>query len=124
VAAVPIAAALSLQTNTPFIYPRLLNKGHGTGNAVEGGCGRGERVVLIDDVITTAASKLEAIRVLKGAGLIVSDLVVLVERDEAGRRELDKKGIRVHAYATLAELLALTEADSSEIRAAEPALRN
>jgi uridine monophosphate synthetase len=119
VAAVPIATAISLQANVPFIYPRLAPKGHGTGNAVEGEYRPGERVVLIDDVITTAASKLEAIRVLEAAGLHVSDLVVLVERDEAGRRELARAGVRVHAFAALAELLKMSEAEKAAAPAAE-----
>ncbi len=120
IAAVPITTAISLQANIPFIYPRLTPKAHGTGNAVEGSFEPGERVVLIDDVITTAASKLEAIKILQDAGLTVSDLVVLVERDGAGRKELARRGIRVHAYADLAELLELSGAGSLPVPEPEP----
>jgi uridine monophosphate synthetase len=123
VAAVPIAAAISLQSNIPFIYPRLNPKGHGTGNTIEGDFAAGERVLLIDDVITTAASKLEAIRVLTEAGLVVSDLIVLVERDAAGRRELAGKGIRVHAWTTLEELLALAETAGQDAPAPPAAVK-
>ena len=110
-AALPIATAISLKKSIPFIYPRLVPKDHGTGNVIEGIFKRGERVVLIDDVITTARSKLEAIKVLNDAGLLVSDLIVLVERDSMGREELEKQGIRLHSYAGLLELLDLSGPD-------------
>ncbi len=119
VAAIPIATAISMKTGIPFIYPRIVPKGHGSGNRIEGSFSMGERVVLIDDLITTARSKLEAIKILGEEGLIVSDLIVLVERDITGREELAKRGIRVHSYADISELLDLTEVS----REPEPATK-
>jgi uridine monophosphate synthetase len=105
-AALPIGTALALQAGRPMVYPRLDAKGHGTGARVEGAFSAGERVLLVDDVITSAASKLEAVAVLEAAGLVVNDLVVLVDREAGGSVQLASRGIRVHAYATLTELLA------------------
>jgi len=120
VAAIPIATAISLKTGIPFIYPRIVPKNHGSGNRIEGSFSKGERVVLIDDLITTAKSKLEAIKILNEEGLIVSDLIVLIERDKKGRKELAKQGIRVHSYADIRELLAI--AGVSATPQAEPEL--
>lgn len=120
VAAIPIATAISLNTGIPFIYPRIVAKNHGSGNRIEGGFKKGEKVVLIDDLITTAKSKLEAIEILHEEGLIVSDLIVLIERDKAGREELAKQGIRVHSFADIAELLAIAGAGPSTTPRAEP----
>lgn len=104
VAALPLAAAVSLETGIPLIYPRMTAKGHGTGNAIEGIFRPGERVVLLDDLITTGQSKIEAATVLREAGLVVSDLVVLVERGVRGREELAQAQIALHAYARIGEL--------------------
>src|SRR5262249_9558684 len=61
------------------------------------------KVILLDDLITTGKSKLEAIEVLRGAGLVVSDLVVLLERGTQGRRDMESAGIRLHAFAQIEE---------------------
>jgi uridine monophosphate synthetase len=115
VAAVPLAAAASLRLGKPFIYPRITAKDHGTGNSIEGFFQAGERVVLLDDVISSARSKLEAIEILQSAGLEVTDLVVLVDRESGGREEIERRGIRFHAFAGISELLEL--ARSRNLRA-------
>jgi uridine monophosphate synthetase len=107
VAAVPLAAATSLRLGKPFIYPRITAKNHGTGNAIEGFYKKGERVVLLDDVISSAQSKIEAIAILEAAGLEVTDLVVLVDRESGGRQEIERRGVRFHAFAGISELLEL-----------------
>jgi len=107
VAAVPLAAAASLRLGKPFIYPRITAKDHGTGNSIEGYFQPGERVVLLDDVISSAQSKLEAIAILEAAGLEVTDLVVLVDRESGGREEVERRGVRFHAFAGISELLEL-----------------
>lgn len=106
-AAVPLAAAASLRLGKPFIYPRLTVKGHGTGNAIEGFFEKGDRIVLLDDVISSARSKLEAIEILEGAGVEVTDLVVLIDRESGGREEIERRGIRFHTFARISELLEL-----------------
>ncbi len=106
VAALPLATAVTLRTGVGLIYPRLPAKPHGTGNRIEGEWRPGERAVLVDDLITTGRSKLEAAAVLREEGLEVSDLVVLVERGgrAGGAGELAEAGIRVHAAVTIADL--------------------
>ena len=79
-AALPLATAAGLELSVPMIWPRMPVKEHGTGNKVEGEFAAGERVLLLDDLITTGASKLEAIEILRGEGLKVEDLIVLIER--------------------------------------------
>jgi uridine monophosphate synthetase len=107
IAAVPIAAVVALKLGVPLVYPRLLDKGHGSGNRIEGDFHPGETVVLIDDVISSAQSKLEAIGVLEAEGLSVADLVVLVDRESGGREEVERRGVRFQALARISELLAL-----------------
>ena len=105
VAALPLATAVSLETGLPLIFPRMAAKGHGTGNRVEGDWQAGEKVLLLDDLITTGLSKIEAVEILRTAGLVVEDLAVLLERGAAGRRDMEKAGISLLSYLRIEELL-------------------
>lgn len=66
----------------------------------------GERVILIDDLITRADSKFEALDVVERHGLVARDVVVLVDREQGGRQELETKGYVLHAAFTLSQLVA------------------
>ncbi len=112
IAAVPVAAltlgtAAAFATGSPLIYPRIPMKAHGTGNRVEGLYRKGERVLLLDDLITTGKSKIEAIEVLRAEELVVRDLVVLLERGNTGRRDMERTDVRLHSYATIEELVSV-----------------
>ncbi len=87
------------------IYPRREVKDYGTKKAIEGAFTAGETVVVLDDLVTTGGSKLEAIAPLSEAGLAVKDVVVLVDRGQGGAAELAAHGLRLHAVLTLADLL-------------------
>ncbi|MFW5744403.1 MAG: orotate phosphoribosyltransferase, partial [Spirochaetota bacterium] len=103
VAALPLATALALRVRSPLVYPRLPPKPHGTGNRIEGEWRAGERAVLVDDLITTGASKLEAVGVLREDGMIVEDLVVLLTRG-ASDEQFRAAGIRLRAAADVRDL--------------------
>ncbi len=100
-AGLPLAVAASLAGKMPLIYPRLEQKGYGTRRRIEGEFKLGERVVLIDDIITDGASKLEAIQPLEEAGLVIKDLVILIDREQGGRDLLAAKGYALHAVLTI-----------------------
>jgi len=104
-AALPIATAISLQGNYPMIYPRKEVKDYGTRAGIEGEYHGGETVVVIDDLATTGGSKFEAIEKLTSAGLIVRDVVVLVDRQSGAKEALEAAGIQLHAVLTIAWLL-------------------
>jgi uridine monophosphate synthetase len=104
-AALPIGTAVALHTGQPLIYPRKETKAYGTQRAIEGAHAPGERVVVLDDLITTGGSKIEAIEPLRHAGLAVTDVVVLIDRQGGGREELAGHGYRLHSVFTLQEIL-------------------
>jgi uridine monophosphate synthetase len=108
-AGLPLATAASLETGRPMAWPRMPVKEHGTGNRIEGAWARGEKLLLLDDLITTGASKLEAVDILRGEGLVVEDLVVLIERGKEGRRDMEAAGIRLHAFIHVREFFAACE---------------
>jgi uridine monophosphate synthetase len=104
-AALPIGTAVSLEMGVPLVYPRKEIKEHGTGKGIEGHFQQGERVVVLDDLITTGGSKLRAIAPLEDAGLEVRDVVVLVDREQGGAGELAETGYVLHAVLRLTEML-------------------
>ena len=104
-AAIPIATAISLAGNYPMIYPRKEVKAYGTKAEIEGEYHAGETVVVIDDLATTGGSKFEAIEKLTGAGLIVKDVVVLVDRQSGAKESLAEAGYTMHSVLTISEML-------------------
>jgi orotate phosphoribosyltransferase len=108
-AGLPIGTAVSLQTEIPLIYPRQTLKAHGTGKQIEGSWSTGQRVVIIDDLITSGDSLLRGIAILENAGLLVSDVVVLVDRQQGGREMLSDRGYTLHCAITLSQMLTILE---------------
>ena len=106
-AALPIGAAVSLTSGVPLIYNRKETKSHGLGKNIEGIWQPGERVVVIEDVITTGGSIMNSVELFRSAGLVVEDAVVLLDRQQGGVENLAKAGIRVHSVLALDEVLQL-----------------
>jgi len=104
-AAIPIATAITLAGNYPMIYPRKEVKTYGTKAEIEGEYHAGETIVVIDDLATTGGSKFEAIEKLTGAGLVVKDVVVLVDRQSGAKESLAQAGYAMHAVLTIGQLL-------------------
>lgn len=104
-AAIPIATAISLAGNYPMIYPRKEAKTYGTKAEIEGEYHAGETVVVIDDLATTGGSKFEAIEKLTGVGLVVKDVVVLVDRQSGAKESLAQAGYSMQAVLTISQLL-------------------
>ena len=104
-AAIPIATVICLQGGYPMIYPRKEAKAYGTKAEIEGEFHAGEIAVVIDDLATTGGSKFEAIEKLTSAGLIVHDVVVLIDRQSGAKESLAGAGFDLHAALTISDLL-------------------
>ena len=108
----PIANALSLisyQKGRPiksFIVRKDV-KSHGTKSAVEGNITPGEKVAIIDDVITTGGSTITAIEIAREAGLVIDRVVALIDREEGGRENINKYVARIDAVLTRSEIMEL-----------------
>jgi orotate phosphoribosyltransferase len=103
--AVPLAAAASLSSGLPFMIVRSTAKQYGTGNRIEGECERGERVCLVEDIVTTGGAAADAIQALRDAGIECRTAVCVVDREEGGVDELARRAVRLHALFGAAELL-------------------
>jgi orotate phosphoribosyltransferase len=84
---------------------RKTAKSHGTMQWVEGNVRRGDRVVIVDDVITTGKSTIEAIDRAAEAGLVIVKAVALVDRQEGGRENIEARGFGVEAVVTREEVM-------------------
>lgn len=104
-AALPIATAISLQASVPMIYPREKETLEQDTTRIEGIYHKGETIVLIDDLAITGQSSLEALKVMADAGLMVGDIIVLIDCDLGARELLSRNGYRLHALFTLTQLL-------------------
>ena len=111
-AGLPLGVAMSLEGNRPLIYPRKEVKDYGTKKRVEGLYAAGERALVVDDVITTGSAKIEAVEPLRRAGLIVEDIVVVVDRQQGAEAILSKNGLRLHRVFRVAEALDCLESSS------------
>jgi len=103
--ALPIATVIGQLLGRPLIYPRKEAKQHGLGRLIEGAYAIGERAVVVEDLITTGGSVLEAVETLRGAGLQVTDAVVLIDREQGGVENLAAAGVTAHTVMRLGDVL-------------------
>jgi orotate phosphoribosyltransferase len=102
--AVPLAAAASLESGLPFVIVRNAAKGYGTANRIEGVFEPGELVCLVEDVVTAGGAALEAVEALREAGLVVSTVVCVVDREEGGADALARSAVRLRPLMLASEV--------------------
>ncbi len=104
-AALPMATTMSLTSNIPLIIKRKENKGYGTKKMVEGVFQEGQSCLLVEDVITSGKSLLETIDQVEREGLVVNDLVVVLDREQGGVDKLKERGYQVKTLFTINEVI-------------------
>ncbi|MEM2129375.1 MAG: orotate phosphoribosyltransferase [Candidatus Bathyarchaeia archaeon] len=96
-----IAATLKL----PCVVIRKESKTYGLTDRITGGeIHKGDRVIFFDDVVTSGASKLEAIKPIEEAGGKIEAIIVVVDREQGGKQELEKHGYLVKPITTISEI--------------------
>lgn len=91
--------ALEFRRQTRNVFPLIVRKQakeHGTKNLVEGAVNAVKSCVVVDDVITTGGSTLQAVKSLRDSGLDVTACICILDREEGGRQAIEADGIRVH----------------------------
>jgi len=109
----PISYAISYasaQTASPIraFTVRKEAKAHGTGKLIEGPFQEGDRVAIVEDVITTGSSALRAVDAVRAAGGEVLGVLALVDREEGGREALEGRGLSVTSLVTATDILAVS----------------
>ena len=108
-AGLPLGTALCLDLDKPLIYPRKTAKSYGTGKEIEGVWQVGQTAVVIDDLITSGDSILQAIVALKASGLQVNEAVVLIDTEQGGMATLREHGYKLHAAMKISRVLSILE---------------
>jgi len=103
--AVALAAAAALESGLPFLIVRKEAKGYGTSNRLEGIHAEGDRVCLVEDVVTSGGAAVAAVHALREAGLVVANAVCVVDREEGGVDELARHAVRLRPLFRASELL-------------------
>lgn len=101
---IPFATIIAYNSKKPFLYIRKGVRLHGRQRRIEGILAPGNRVLLVDDLITTGLSLEKAAKALTAEGGIVTDAVVLIDRQEGGKEKLEKRGIKLHALLNMSDI--------------------
>lgn len=102
---VPLAVALSLRTGIPYVMVRKEKKDHGTGKMIEGTLKEGMKVLVVEDVVTSAGSSAEAVGILRSAGAKVDSVLAVIDRQEGGAARLAEIGVELLPLLTAEEVL-------------------
>jgi orotate phosphoribosyltransferase len=103
--AVALAASASIASRLPFLIVRKEAKGYGTDNRIEGVFEPGERICLVEDVVTSGGAAVSAVQALREAGLECKTAVCVVDREEGGVDELARHGVRLRPLFRAGDLL-------------------
>jgi orotate phosphoribosyltransferase len=106
-AAMPIAGAISLEREEPWIFLRkeAAVKAYGLQRALEGEYKAGESVVVVEDLVSKGTSVLEVFHALKTFDLDIRDVAVLIDYGKGGRDALEKEGLNLHAFMSMEEVV-------------------
>ena len=103
-AGMAFAVLAAFHLNKPFLYVRQKRRLRGRERRVEGILMPGDRVLLIDDLITTGLSLARAASAIRAEGGIVTDAFVLLDREEGGKERLARNGITVHSVLRISNI--------------------
>jgi orotate phosphoribosyltransferase len=104
-AGVPFATVVSQKLSLPLIYYRQARKEHGVRKKIEGILERNDRVLVVDDLITTGESVIEAAEVVRDQGGVVNELVVLLDREQGGQQKLRTFRIEPHILFRISDAM-------------------
>ncbi len=103
-AGIPFASQIAYNLKKPFLYVRKGIRRHGRKRRVEGILVSGDRVLIIDDLVTTGLNMRKAAEAIRAEGGIVTEAVAFLDREEGGKAKLAKEGIQLHALLRISEV--------------------
>lgn len=105
IAGIPFASQVAFNLRKPFLYVRRGIKLHGRERRVEGILVSGDRVLLIDDLVTTGLSLKESAEAVRAEGGVVMNAIAFLDREEGGKELLEKNGVKLHALLRISEIV-------------------
>ena len=101
--AVALVAALALEVGKPFVIVRKGEKEYGTLRRTEGKLETGERLVLVEDVVTSGGQALDAAKYLRDAGFGIVKILVVMDREQGGMEQIRRDGFQAEALFRFSE---------------------
>ena len=99
-----VAASLATEIVKPLIYVRKQAKEHGTGKAVEGVTCQDMKLLMIEDVVTSGGSVINAIKSIREEKMVVTDAYAIVDRMEGATQALQAEGVKLHSLLTINDI--------------------
>lgn len=112
-AGVPLASLIAYKLKLPMVYVRKKAKEHGTGKRIEGVIKPGQKIIIIDDLITSGKSNMEVVQALKEDGFEAKDVILLVDRLQGGVERMKGEGIYVRPVMDVIEIVESLEKDGA-----------
>ena len=104
IAGIPFASQIAYNLKKPFLYVRKGVRRHGRQRRVEGILVSGNRVLLVDDLVTTGLTLKKAAEAIRAEGGVVEKAVAFLDREEGGKEKLAKNGIQLHTLLRISEV--------------------
>lgn len=101
---IPLVSATSMASNKPSVLIRNSKKGYGTSKQIEGKLNAGDRVLVVEDVVTTGGQIIEAAKVIQESQAEVVAVVTVIDRLEGGRENIEAAGFVFHSLFTKTDL--------------------
>jgi orotate phosphoribosyltransferase len=103
--AVPLAVAVSLETEIPYVIIRKEKREHGTGKQIEGGDVKGKKVLIVEDVTTSGGSVIKSVSILRENEAIVDEVIAVVDRESGTKEKLKKLDINFIPLLSVSDIL-------------------
>lgn len=103
-AGIPFASQIAYNLGKPFLYVRKGVRLHGRKRRVEGILSSGDRVLLVDDLVTTGLTLNRAANAVRAEGGVVKEAIALLDREEGGKEKLERNGISLYTLLRMSEV--------------------
>ncbi|XP_013143329.1 PREDICTED: uridine 5'-monophosphate synthase isoform X1 [Papilio polytes] len=103
--ALPIATLLSVKANKSMLMRRKEAKSYGTKKLIEGHFSKNQKCCIVEDVVTSGSSVLETVNDLRKEGLVVEEAVIILDREQGGKQNLEKNKVKIMSLLTMSELI-------------------
>jgi len=101
---IPLVTVASLHTGLPAVFVRNQKKSYGTANQIEGILNKGDRIIIVEDILTTGGQVIEAADTLKSLGAQITKIIAVIDRQEGAEQNIQNAGYTMQSLFTKTDL--------------------